>query len=613
MAAVFISYAHEDEQFVERLRLALQERGREVWSDKEIEPADRWKVSAHDAIDRSDAVLFVVSVASLASVPCRGELAHAADVNKRLIAVCVEQAAADVDAQPEAVAELSWIMMRPSDNFDQAIDRVLRALDVDLDVAREHTRILVRARAWELAERRASPLLRGEELRAAEDWLSRAAAAGSPPTELQREFIRASRDAATRRQRIVAGVSTSVAVVAIALSIFAFIERSQARHEANVAQSHALAADATVDLASDPQESLELALRSTELDPSGSNQQALRLALAQAHLRMTIQSDSGEPTLADGQFFTQAAWNPSSSQLAVTGPHGSVELWDSQSGRLLRTLSTLHSSPVSQLLYDRTGDRLVAVSAAGYITMWHVTGEGSVSTIPTTQLNRTIQAADESKASGGFIPGEVTAEWDNLSPDDLYIFAAADLANVYVFSPATGDITLFFRTNVAGEVNGIVPSPDGSHVLVNESQAVGILDLATDRYVDLIPPQGSSFLHDGPACWLAGGKEVATSTTVDAGGPVQLWDAATGRLISTMQTPSPPLTALACSSSSTTSWTVAGDAQGNVVATLSSGAVLPLAGDSDFINDSPLVLTAATLPRPVRMVRPAYGAVPPES
>ena len=38
--------------------------------------------------------------------------------------------------------------------------------------------LLIRARAWELGDRRSSPLLRGEELLGAEDWLSRAAAAG---------------------------------------------------------------------------------------------------------------------------------------------------------------------------------------------------------------------------------------------------------------------------------------------------------------------------------------------------------------------------------------------------------------------------------------------------
>ena len=161
MSDVFISYAHEDEEFVDRLRGALSARRREVWVDTEgIEPADRWKLSSHEAIERSDAFVFVISDRSLASEPCLGELDHAVSVNKRVIAICIEESAKDI-AKPEILSELSWIMMRPEDDFGEGIDHLVHALDTDLEVARMHTRILVRAKAWELAERRASPLLRG--------------------------------------------------------------------------------------------------------------------------------------------------------------------------------------------------------------------------------------------------------------------------------------------------------------------------------------------------------------------------------------------------------------------------------------------------------------------
>jgi hypothetical protein len=137
---------------------------------------------------------------------------------------------------------------------------------------------------------RASPLLRGDELRAAEDWLSCAAAAGTPATELQRDFIRASRTAATRRTRAIAAISTAVAAVAVALSIFAFIQRDAARHATQVARSQADAAKATVGLNSDPQQSLRFALAATKLDASGGAEQALRLALAQSHMRVATRS-----------------------------------------------------------------------------------------------------------------------------------------------------------------------------------------------------------------------------------------------------------------------------------------------------------------------------------
>jgi len=171
MADVFISYAHEDTQMVNGLMAALGDRHREVWIDaRDIEPADRWKTSADEGIDRSDAFLFVVSTHSLVSDACLAELDYAQSLNKRLIPVCVDEDAVEME-KPDALAELSWIMMRPEDDLGQGLDRIERRLDTDLEVARTHTRILVRAKAWEQADRRSSPLLRGEELRDAEGWL----------------------------------------------------------------------------------------------------------------------------------------------------------------------------------------------------------------------------------------------------------------------------------------------------------------------------------------------------------------------------------------------------------------------------------------------------------
>src|SRR5947209_14851139 len=95
---VFISYAHEDAEFVGRLHAALSAQGREAWIDTEgIEPADRWRGSAQEAIERADAFVFVLSRASLGSRACLEELDYAISLNKRLIAICVDEAVADTE------------------------------------------------------------------------------------------------------------------------------------------------------------------------------------------------------------------------------------------------------------------------------------------------------------------------------------------------------------------------------------------------------------------------------------------------------------------------------------------------------------------------------------
>ena len=310
MPDFFISYAREDEQFVDRLRAALTAREREVWVDRSaqlgagIEPGDNWRTSTEEGIARSEAFVFVLSESSARSEPCSGELAHAVAVNKRLLPVCIEEPSDDA-LVPAQIRDLSWVMMRPADPFDAGVDALIRGLDTDIEVVREHTRLLIRARAWELGNRRSSPLLRGAELRAAEDWLSRAATAGAPPTESQREFIVASRRAATRRQRLAVGGALAVAGVAIGLSIFALVQRAHAVHESDDAFARQLDADAQSTFATDPELSVLLADRSAHVVPNqGSGRAARPRWPSQSFATATTWSDAD----AGGDVAVEPGW-----------------------------------------------------------------------------------------------------------------------------------------------------------------------------------------------------------------------------------------------------------------------------------------------------------------
>ena len=111
---------------MDRLRGALGRRQREVWVYTEgILPADEWRAAAHEAIEQSDALLFVMSRASLASGPCLGELEYAFSLEKRVIPVCIEEAARD-EAMPKRLAAKSWIMMETPNEFDHMLDKVAR-------------------------------------------------------------------------------------------------------------------------------------------------------------------------------------------------------------------------------------------------------------------------------------------------------------------------------------------------------------------------------------------------------------------------------------------------------------------------------------------------------
>jgi len=234
---VFISYSRKDSEFVRRLEKALESRGREAWVDWEgIRPTEEFMQAIYRAIESTDTFVFVISSDSVTSETCGRELAHAVSHNKRMIPIM----ARDVDAKavPEPLAKLNWVFARETDSFDEATDTLISALDTDLGWVRAHTRLLTRAIEWEGKARSNSFVLRGEDLRSAEQWLAQAGTEKErQPTRLQTEYIIASRKAAARRQRITLGAVGLGAVVAVVLAVIAWLARNRAEDERRNAEA----------------------------------------------------------------------------------------------------------------------------------------------------------------------------------------------------------------------------------------------------------------------------------------------------------------------------------------------------------------------------------------
>lgn len=238
--SVFISYSRRNTDFVRRLHEALIAHGRETWVDWEgIPPTADWMDEIHAAIDAAEAVAFVLSPDSIKSTVCLQELEHALAQNKRLIPiVCLP---VDPAETPPALARLNWVFCHDG-NFDKGLQTLLSAVDTDLDWVKAHTRLLVRAVEWDRRARESSLALRGEDLKAAERWLTEGPTKSPPPTELQtRYIIESRRQASRRRTMLLSGAGVALIASAVLGTLFLLQRRESGRQEA-VAVSRRLAA-----------------------------------------------------------------------------------------------------------------------------------------------------------------------------------------------------------------------------------------------------------------------------------------------------------------------------------------------------------------------------------
>ncbi len=305
-ASVFISYSRSDGDFVRKLLEQLKRSEREVWVDLEdIPPTARWLAEVKAGIEAAETFVFVISPDSIASEVCQTEVAHAAGLNKRIVPLV----RADVDERlvPEPLAQRNWIFFREDEEFDSGMTALNEALDTDLDWLHSHAELLRRALAWERGGRRASALLRGNELEEAEAWLGSEAGGGQQPTAAHREFILASRRAAGRRQRSFLAAVSAALIVAIGLAIMALTQRSTAIENQKRAESQQLAAVADSQLRVDPERSLLLALEALDLSETDAALESLKRALGASRVRETLAGDEDAEFSPDGRTVTTIA------------------------------------------------------------------------------------------------------------------------------------------------------------------------------------------------------------------------------------------------------------------------------------------------------------------
>ncbi len=610
MSDVFISYSRRDNQppppnengFVTRLCAALENEGLDVWMDKQdIVPGQHFPEYIEKGIQEADFFLFVMSPSFLNSPWCVKELKRAVELQKRLIPLVRVRAP---EEKIEAVGETIEMPLLPAldrifaDNdadpngeggFNTAIAGVIRGIrTADQAFVHAHTRLLIRALAWDEANRPDSATLRGKDLKDGEAWVENAQAwaAKDPrntprPTLLQCDYIAASQRAAKRRARTLTGAATTIAVVGMVLLTLVVLNVSRADAEQAVAARRAIearslslsgAAESAVN--QDYELALRLAIEANTIPaPPAQAQQVLS--------RIAYRGGSALRHLpGNGSTVTAAAWSPDG-RTAVTGTFdGYIRVWDSHTFALLsefealdRRVGGLEFSPDGRVLLVRTsGDDIMQnaltlwdmqkgvllhrlVGHTSHLNSAHFSPDGryivSSSDDDTIRLWDVTNGEEVSQATFSFTFGGLSNLGQVLfSRDGRLIYALSDLApsKQRPLMRMWDNVTLQYRGEQALHAEGgcgvAVLSPDGQQIACSQgftaSAALRLLDVHTGTLIrsftdvtDIV--NNIAFTPDGE--WLA----AATARGV------YLWDVKTGERLHTFHEGSNSMIALAFS------------------------------------------------------------------
>ncbi len=289
MAKVFISYSRKNIEFAKRLTGELQKSELDFWVDWEgIPPTVDWWMQIEKGIEEADVFLFLISPDSVKSKICIQEIDYAIKNGKRLIPLMVRDVKGD--DIPAQLSHINWIFFREEDDFDTALGKLLTSIRTDYEWVQAHRRLQVKALEWERNSHEHSFLLRGKDLQDAELQLATNTSKEPHPTDLQREFVFASRKAADRQRGITTGISITGVIILVALSIYSFAQAAIAKKETRRATASNLALESRSALEDYPQRALLLALESIRI-----NQEANEpvLPAAEESLRFAIEQVPG--------------------------------------------------------------------------------------------------------------------------------------------------------------------------------------------------------------------------------------------------------------------------------------------------------------------------------
>jgi WD40 repeat protein len=360
----FVSYAHADAELVHGIVERLEAAGWSIWLDRtDLLAGTRLTQELPTGIRDAHTFLFMMSARSVVSKWCMAEVDAAIGLGRRIIPVLLEPAT-DCPSQLE-----EYLRLEPDDPSDaEAIAAELdHLLSHDLEWVRGHRRWSSEAARWDGDGRPNALLLSGRRLQLAEAWRTGQIARAQPRmTETLAEFLAASRENETRRQRRQRIV---ISITAITLGIFgvgALVFGLIARDRAATAESRQLAAQANAMRPFDPAESRRLAERAESRKRTHEADAALEEAVIADRLVVAKHAGGKRPNPPN---VGAVAYTPDGKWVITGGDDARIRLWDGVTAELRTQVDAVQE--IRSLAVDGAGRRLV-VGTTTRVQLWEL-------------------------------------------------------------------------------------------------------------------------------------------------------------------------------------------------------------------------------------------------